>query len=150
MPDTKSRIAHRMERTVEAGIEDVWRALTDSDETRCHFFDSGLESSLMPGATLRYVDDDGTVMVDGSVTEVDEPHRLVHSFALTAAADAAGAEDAPTRVTWALEPGDDGTHVLLVHDGFVGRTATWRYVEDAWEQILDGLADLTGEDDSED
>ena len=32
--------------------------------------------------------------------------------------------------------------VTLVHDGFDSRNATWRAVEDGWEQILDGLVQL--------
>ncbi|MCW2962269.1 MAG: transcriptional regulator, ArsR family [Thermoleophilia bacterium] len=149
MSETQIRISHRHERTIQAPIEDVWRTLTDSDDVRCHFYDSGMDSSLMPGAALRYVTEDGVVTVEGVVEEVDEPHRLVHSFAVTAEGDAAAASDAPSRVTWALEPSDEGTHVLLVHDGFAGRTATWRYVEDAWEQILDGLSELDADEDED-
>ena len=132
------RIEH--ERTVPAGIEDVWRALTDSDEVEQYYYEHTVECSWMPGAPLSYNGEGGVPMIVGEVLEVDEPGRLVHSFSFTKAADPAAAGDAPTRVTWQLEGDDDeGTRILLLHDGFTKETATWRSVEDGWETVLDGL-----------
>ena len=42
----------------------------------------------------------------------------------------------------AIEAQTEPVHVALVHDGFTERSATWRSVEDSWEQLLDGLVDL--------
>jgi len=139
MAETKTSIRHSYERTIPAQIEDVWRAITDSDELESAFFDNLVESTFMPGEPVRYISPEGVVMVDGMVLDVDEPHRLVHSFVYTVAADPEAADDSPSRVTWALEPGDEGTHVSLVHEGFDSRNATWRSVEDGWDGILDAL-----------
>lgn len=146
MTGTRMHLQHAYERVVAADIEDVWRALTDPDEFQQNSYEHLVESSWMPGEPVRYLDADGTVMIEGTVTDVDAPHRLVHTFAFTAAGAADAAGDAPSRVTWAMEPGDEGTRVSLVHDGFDGRTATWRQVEESWDQILDGLVELFDED----
>jgi uncharacterized protein YndB with AHSA1/START domain len=147
MPTARpSQLQHAYERFVPADIEDVWRALTDPDDVQQYYYEQVVESSWMPGEPVRYLDPEGVPMIEGSVLDVDAPHRLVHTFAFTSAAQADAADDAPSRVTWSMEPGDDGTHVSLVHDGFAGETATWRAVEEGWEQILDGLVDLFDQD----
>jgi uncharacterized protein YndB with AHSA1/START domain len=145
MSETRTQLRHAYERMVTAEIEDVWRALTDPDERQQAYYDNVVESTWMPGEPVRYLDADGRPMIEGTVVDVDAPHRLVHTFTFTSHAEADAAGDAPSTVTWALEPGDDGTHVSLVHDGFTSQNATWRAVEEGWDQILDGLVDLFDE-----
>ena len=137
-----AHVQHEYERMITADIEDVWRALTDPDEEQQSYYDNVVESSWMPGEPVRYLDEDGTSMIEGVVVDVDAPHRLVHTFAYTAAASPDAAGDAPSRVIWTMEPDDEGTRVMLVHDGFESRNATWRAVEDGWDGILDGLVQL--------
>ncbi len=146
MTEAKTQLRHDLDRLVTADIEDVWRALTDPDEFQPYYDATAVESSWMPGEPVRFLDEDGELVIEGTVVDVDAPHRLVHTFEFTARGDSAASGDAPTTVTWSLEPGDDGTHVSLVHDGFTTRTATWRSVEDGWEQVLDGLVDLFDEE----
>lgn len=144
MGTARIHLHHTFDRLVHGEIEDVWRAVTDPDDGQHAYDETTVESSWMPGEAVRFLDDDGNVVVAGTVVDVDAPHRLVHTFALAAAAD-----DAPSRVTWQLEPGDDGTFVTLVHDEFAGETATWRAVEDGWDQVLDGLVERFGSADDE-
>lgn len=144
MTDTRTTAAsHAFERELEADIEDVWRALTDPDEAQQHHYEHVVDSTWMPGEPVRYRSGDA-VVIHGTVVDVDPPHRLVHTFAFTSE-EAAG--DEASLVTWTLEPDDDGTRVLLVHEGFGSRNASWRAAEEAWEQILDGLAQVFEERD---
>ena len=141
MTETKRHVQHVYDRMVAADIEDVWRALTDPDEVQqCHY-ENVVESSWMPGEPVRYLDQDGRVMSNGVVVDVDAPHRLVHTFSLTPDSSVDAAGDVPSRVTWTMEPGDEGTRVMLVHD-FDSKNETWRLVEDNWDQVLDGLVGL--------
>jgi len=148
MTEAKTQLRHAYERLVSADIEDVWRALTDPDEEQQHSYENVLESSWMPGEPVRFLDGDGDTLIEGTVVDVDAPHRLVHTFAYTERAVPAAKGDAPSTVTWALEPGDEGTHVSLVHDGFGSQNATWHAAEEGWDQILDGLAGIFGDDDA--
>lgn len=136
---TGTALRLEFERTVPAAIEDVWRALTDSDDVEQYYFDSSVECSWMPGSSLIYSNAEGNAVITGEVLDVDEPNLLVHTFAFTKAGDAAAAGDKPTKVTWTLDTEDEGTRISLRHEGFAGETATWRSVEDGWEQVLDGL-----------
>jgi uncharacterized protein YndB with AHSA1/START domain len=142
MTGTRTQHRREYERLVAAEIEDVWRALTDPDDEQQHAFEHVVESTLMPGEPIRYLDGDDEPMIVGTIVDVDPPHRLVHTFAYTAAADPATVGDAQTRVTWALEPSDEGTTISIVHDGFDSQNATWRAVDDSWDQVLDGLIGL--------
>jgi uncharacterized protein YndB with AHSA1/START domain len=149
MTETKSHVQHCYDRVVTADIEDVWRALTDPDERQQGYYDNVVESSWMPGEPVRYLDANGKVIVEGTVADVDAPHRLVHSFSFTPVASASAAGDPPSRVTWTMEPEDDGTRITLVHDGFETQNETWRAVEDGWEQMLESLAQLFDAEDAE-
>lgn len=142
MATARTQLQHSYERLLPAEIEDVWRALTDPDDVQQYYYENVVESTWMPGEPVRYLDADGAVMITGTVVEVDEPHRLVHTFAFTSHAQADAAGDAESRVTWTMEPSDEGTRVSLVHDRFDSENATWRAVEDGWDQILDGLVEL--------
>lgn len=146
MTGARTHLQHAYDRVVAADIEDVWRALTDPDDVQQNSYEYVVESSWMPGETVRYLDADDAVMIEGTVVDVDAPHRLVHTFSFTSAGSSEAAADAPSQVTWMMEPEDDGTRVSLVHDGFEGRTATWRQVEERWDQILDGLVELFDEE----
>lgn len=151
MADIRSTAArHVHERRIAAEIEDVWRALTDPDDRQQSHYDHVIESSWMPGEPVRWRNADDVVVIEGTVVDVDAPHRLVHTFAYTKEASADAAADEPSTVTWSMEPDDDGTRVTLVHDGFGSQNATWRASEDGWEQLLDGLAQLFDDGDEED
>lgn len=142
MTGTRTHLRHEFERLVTADIEDVWRAMTDPDDEQQHAYELAVDSTWMPGEPVRYLDADGTEMIVGSVIDVDPPHRLVHTFAYTAAADPATVGDRESRVTWALEPSDEGTTISIVHDGFDSQNASWRGAEDSWDQILDVVVDM--------
>lgn len=146
MTDTRTAARHTFERTIAAEIEDVWRALTDPDERQQSHYDFVLDSTLMPGEPLRWRSDDDEVLMEGTVVDVDPPHRLVHTVAITEAGAAGAAADAPSRATITLEPDDEGTRVSVVHDGFDSRNATWRAAEDRWDDLLDALTGLLDED----
>jgi uncharacterized protein YndB with AHSA1/START domain len=77
------------------------------------------------------------------VLEVDPPRRLVQSF--TAHWDAEMGQQAPSRVTWEIEPRGDASRLRVTHDGLT--EAAGRQVSSGWPQILSGMKTLleTGE-----
>jgi uncharacterized protein YndB with AHSA1/START domain len=143
MADATSHAGLSYERMIGSDIDVVWRALTAPDDRQQGYHEQLPESTWMPGEPLRFVDSDGTATIEGTIVDVDAPHRLVHTFSYTAAGNAsAAASDAPSQVTWNFESDDDGTRVTLQHDGLDAQSATWRSAEDGWEQLLDGLTEL--------
>lgn len=128
---------HVFEVELRASPERVWRAIVDGEITRTYFFGTRVESTFEPGAPIGYVEDDGTLALEGTIVEVDPPRRLVATFVMTHHDE--GRKEAPSRVTWSLEPRGDGCALRLVHDelepgGVVSREVKW-----GWEKILNGL-----------
>jgi uncharacterized protein YndB with AHSA1/START domain len=95
---------------IDAPIERVWSELVNTAAPRPFFWNSSWDSKEMaPGNAYRMVSNEGrTVAVVGRIVEMDPPHRLVHSFQLTAL------PDPPSLVTYTLEEKDGGTEFCLV------------------------------------
>jgi uncharacterized protein YndB with AHSA1/START domain/DNA-binding transcriptional ArsR family regulator len=126
--------------------EKLWDALVKPEMTRRFYFGTDVRSALTPGAPIEYVlrDPSGQerVPVVGEVIEATPGRRLVHTFSFPATGDA------PTKVTYDIEPAGAGTVKLtLTHEGFVGETKTWREVGGGWPQVVSALKTLleTGE-----
>jgi uncharacterized protein YndB with AHSA1/START domain len=82
---------------------------------------------------------DGSVWGDGPVLEWDPPHRLVHEW--RSLYDPAMAGEAPSRVTWEIEPaGPRVCRLTLTHDQLDGAPLTAASVSGAgWMFVLSGL-----------
>jgi uncharacterized protein YndB with AHSA1/START domain len=131
---------------IRADQERVWRAITDPEFTRHYFHATAFESSLEPGAPFRYVLPDGTTAVEGTVEEIDPPHRLVTTWRVLY--DAAMAEEPPSRVEWRVEPAGEGlTRVTAVHRDLGRSPLTSASVGLGWTWVLDSLKSFveTGE-----
>lgn len=132
---------------IKAAPERVWEAITKAEFTARYFYGSILKSTLAVGSAFTYFMPDGsTPVIEGEVVACDPPRRLVHTYhSLWGPL----AEDAPTRVTWELEPAQDGvTKLTVVHDEFEGETATFKGLAGGgWTWILSNLKTLleTGE-----
>jgi uncharacterized protein YndB with AHSA1/START domain len=52
-----------------------------------------------------------------------------------------------TEVTWTLTPVTGGTHLKMVHDGFVlpQNQSAYDAMSPGWGKVLDGIARVTGE-----
>jgi uncharacterized protein YndB with AHSA1/START domain len=88
----------------------------------------------------------GVAAVDGVIEQMDPPRRLVQTWHVLY--DAAMAEEAPSRVTWEIDPVGEGlTRVRLVHGDLAGSPLTWANVKDGWVWVLDSMKSLieTGE-----
>jgi uncharacterized protein YndB with AHSA1/START domain len=78
---------------------------------------------------------------DEEVLEADPPRKLVHGW--TSAYDPEAATEEPSRVTWEIEPQDDGvTKLTVVHDQLEGAPKTAESVAGGWMYVLSGLKTL--------
>jgi uncharacterized protein YndB with AHSA1/START domain/DNA-binding transcriptional ArsR family regulator len=131
---------HIYETYIRTTPDALWRALTDPDETMKYFYGTRFQSSLAAGAQWACIDAEGTTILDGEVIESEPERRLVLSFRMLHSPDAA--EDAPSRVTWEIEPQGAVCLLRLSHEGFAGETATYRMVQFGWNPVLSGLKTL--------
>ena len=130
---------HVYEIYIKTTRERLWRAITDSADTRLYYFGTEVKSDWKVDSRLVYLDGD-QVTLDCKILEIEPAHKLVHSF--TMAYDPEMAAERPSRVTWQIEKLGDACRLTLVHDEFDGETKTYREVEHGWAHILSGLKTL--------
>ena len=132
-----SELKHVYEVYIAAAPEKVWAALTESELTRQYYYGNDVISDWKPGSSLVYRDPkDGSESIHCEIVEADPPRRLVHTFSFPETGDA------PSRVTWSIEPRGAASLLVLTHDQFTGETSTYKSVQHGWVPILSGLKTL--------
>jgi uncharacterized protein YndB with AHSA1/START domain len=123
---------------IKATPEQVWDAITKSEFTTRYFFASRIE---MTDGRRRAYGPNGELWGDSAILEEDPPRRLVHEWQGLYDPDLAA--EGTSRVTWELEPQDDGiTKLTLIHDQLEGAPKTAESVAGGWMFVLSGLKTL--------
>ncbi|MEV6631830.1 metalloregulator ArsR/SmtB family transcription factor [Actinoplanes sp. NPDC051470] len=122
---------------IQAGAEQVWRALTDADLT-ARFWGHANVSDWQPGSSWehRRVDGSGIADAAGTVITAEPPTRLVITFG-----DSAPADREPSVVTFLIEPYQDIVRLTVTHE----RLATmddFRDISGGWPAVLSNLKSL--------
>lgn len=107
----------KVERSIvlESPIDDVWHALTDPHQLSS-WFGALVDLDVRPGGTGRFVSDDGEVR-DAVVVAVDAPKHVTFQWWTVGGGRSGG--PATTRVSFDLEPVEEGTKLTVVERGFV-------------------------------
>ncbi|HEY6053009.1 MAG TPA: SRPBCC domain-containing protein [Gaiellaceae bacterium] len=124
---------------IRATPEQIWDAITKPEFTVKYFYGAAIENS----ATRHFSHGpDGSTWADGPVFEFDPPKRLVHEWRSLYSDELA--QEEPSRVTWEIEPQEDGTTLLtVVHDRLEGAPKTAESVSGTgWMYVLSGLKTL--------
>jgi uncharacterized protein YndB with AHSA1/START domain len=107
---------------VKAEPDRVWRAITDGVETAQYYYGTRVGSDWNPGSRIVYEYSDGSVAADGEVLEIDPPRRLAMTF--HARWDPEIEAEGPVRMTWEIEPAEDGaSKVTVITSGAGAKTA---------------------------
>jgi uncharacterized protein YndB with AHSA1/START domain len=128
---------------IKASPEAIWEAITTPEFTMKYFHGSYVDSTFEPGAPYNGYSADRTQhWVDGEVLEVEPPRRLAHTW--RSLYDPEAAAEPHSRVTWEIEPQDDGTALLtVVHDQLEDAPKTAASVAGpGWMLVLSGLKTL--------
>jgi uncharacterized protein YndB with AHSA1/START domain len=141
--DTEVQTTQVYNIVIKATPEAVFEAITRPEFTERYFY--GARITVVPD---RYTSlgPDGEVWADESVYEYDPPRRLVHGWRSRYSPELASEDE--SRVTWEIEPRDNGTCVLtVIHDRLEGAPKTAAAVSGGWMTVLSGLKTLleTGE-----
>ena len=129
---------------IKASAEEIWEAITKPEWTARYFH--GARITVTPDhSDSRSAD--GDVWGDSAVEVFDPPRKLVHGWRSLYDPELAAEDE--SRVTWEIEPQDDGTCLLtVVHDRLEGAPKTAADVAGVgWMTVLSGLKTLleTGE-----
>jgi uncharacterized protein YndB with AHSA1/START domain len=124
---------------IKATAEQIWDAITKPEFTQQYFY--GARISVVPDH-YRSLGPDDAVWGESGVEEFDPPHRLVHGWRSLYDPEMAAEEE--SRVTWEIEPREDGTCLLtVVHDRLEGAPKTAASVSgQGWTMVLSGLKTL--------
>jgi uncharacterized protein YndB with AHSA1/START domain len=130
---------------IRATPEAIWDAITKPEFTTRYFYGARIE--VTPDWRRTYAPDGGDDWGEGAVMEYDPPRRLVHEWRSRWNEELAAEE--PSRVTWEIEPRENGLALLTVtHDRLEGAPKTAASVSGTgWMMVLSGLKTLleTGE-----
>jgi uncharacterized protein YndB with AHSA1/START domain len=123
---------------IQASPEQIWEAITKPEFTAKYFYAARVE--LVNGRRMSY-GPNGELWGDEAIVESDPPRKLVHQW--RSQYDPELAAEEPSRVTWEIEPQDEGvTKLTVVHDQLEGAPKTAESVAGGWMYILSGLKTL--------
>jgi uncharacterized protein YndB with AHSA1/START domain len=129
---------------IKATPEQIWDAITKPEFTRRYFHNAAITVTPKRRETRG---PNGEVWGDTDVIEYDPPRKLVHGWC--SLYDQELAEEEESRVSWEIEPGDDGVSLLtVVHDRLEGAPKTASKVAGVgWMGVLSSLKSFleTGE-----
>jgi len=131
---------HVYEIYIRTTPEKLWKAITDPAFTKQYFYEHLVESTWTAGAPYTHRTADGTLRLEGTIIDIQPPHRLVQTFASPSMEDMKN--DRPSRVTWLIEKRGEACKLTLIHDDFDGETATFKSVGPGWNPVLSGLKTL--------
>jgi len=120
---------------INAPIERVWSELVNTTSPRPFFWDSNWDTpEFAAGNPYRMISNNGkTVAVIGRILEMDPPHKLVHSFRLTALPDPA------STVTYTLKETPEGTEFCLITENVVAGSKSEKSMADGSKFIVENF-----------
>lgn len=124
---------------VRATPQEVWDAITLPEFTTRYFHGAAITITAQRYSSIG---PDGSTWGDSEVLEFDPPRRLVHGW--RSLYDPELAVEPESRVTWEIEPADDGTcRLTVVHDHLGGSPRTASTVSGfGWAGVVSGLKTL--------
>jgi uncharacterized protein YndB with AHSA1/START domain len=140
--------AIEVEKVLPYPPEKIWRTLTTSESIAKWL----MPNDFVPAAGHRFKfrtkpigDWDGVVHCE--VLECDPPKLLRYSWKGGADTNPAYGSRLDTTVTWTLTPVGGGTHLHMVHDGFVfpGNQFAFDVMKPGWGKVMDAIAGVTAE-----
>jgi uncharacterized protein YndB with AHSA1/START domain len=129
--------------TIDAAMEDVWRALTTPKAIEEWFFGVETESDWQVGSSLVHRGEwQGKPYEDkGTITRIEPPTTLVH----THWSPAGGLPDEPgnyQEVRWTLGKTGDGATVLTLNESNLPSEEAKAVSDQAWDAALQKLKEL--------
>ncbi|MFB9265721.1 SRPBCC domain-containing protein [Bradyrhizobium erythrophlei] len=137
-----------VEKVLPYAADKIWRTLTTSEAIAKWLMPNDFVAATGRKFNFRTTpmgDWDGVVHCE--VLDCDPPKLLRYSWKGGADTNPDYGSKLDTTVTWTLTPVEGGTHLRMVHDGFVfpGNQFAFDVMSPGWGKVLDGIARVTAE-----
>ena len=125
---------------IAGSVADVWRAITDGDQTMKYFYETRVESTWEPGSPIRYLGKDGSVVADGETISCEPEARLEMMF--HARWDPELEAEGPVREVWIVADAGETTMLSVeMHDVAID-SKTYSEFTGGFPFIVSGLKTL--------
>ena len=121
----------------------VWQALTSPEFTELYWHSTRVRSDWQEGGRIVFMvdsEDGERIGCEGTLLSVEEPSTLSYTWRFPGNPEVA--DEAPSRVTFTLEPEGDCTRLTVVHDQFPEDSKMQGLVSGGWPYVLAGLKTL--------
>ena len=137
-----------VEKILPYAPEKIWRTLTQSERITRWLMPNDFEATLGHRFTFRTKpmgDWDGVVHCE--VLQCDPPRLLRYSWKGGTDSNPEYGSRLNSEVSWTLTPVEGGTHVKMVHDGFIfpGNRFAYEAMSPGWGRVMDAIARVTSE-----
>lgn len=120
--------------------EKVWTGLTSPEFTKQYWHRTRVQSDYRVGSPIEFLLESGEVGCEGKILRADHPTEL--SFTWRFPNNPETKSEAPSRVTFRLEPITSGTKLTVIHDNFPDESKMFEMVRDGWPLVVCGLKTL--------
>ncbi len=136
-------MTHRYQIFIRTTPEKLWQAITSKEMSPSYYFGTAVMSDWKEGSRYTYESPD-VLMIDGTIVEIDPPHKLVQTFNAHWQPEAKALGE--SRVTWLIEPEGTACRLTLIHEELDNVPFAQGIIE-GWSKILSSLKSLleTGE-----
>ena len=125
---------------IAGSVADVWRAITDGDQTVKYFYETRVESTWEPGSPIRYLGKDGSLVADGEIISCEPEARLEMMF--HARWDPELEAEGPVREVWIVADAGETTMLSVeMHDVAID-SKTYSEFTGGFPFIVSGLKTL--------
>jgi uncharacterized protein YndB with AHSA1/START domain len=125
---------------INAAPEKVWEALTTPEFTAQYWHQTRVHSEFRVGAPIEFFVDDDRVGCEGEILVAERPRKLSYTWSFPGNPEVC--DEAPSRVTFVLEPLGSGTKLIVCHDRFPAGSIMYDFVTNGWPLVLSGLKTL--------
>jgi len=125
---------------IAGSVADIWRAITDGDQTVKYFYETRVESTWEPGSPIRYLGKDGSLVADGEIISCEPEARLEMMF--HARWDPELEAEGPVREVWIVADAGETTMLSVeMHDVAID-SKTYSEFTGGFPFIVSGLKTL--------
>ena len=138
-----NNVKYVYETLIAVAREEVWKGLTMAEFTRQYWHSTRVSSDWAVDSRIEFLvdgDNGDEVGCEGKILKCNYPAELSYTWQFPRNPDTR--DEAPSRVTFFLEPVGEYTKLTVVHDRFPDDSKMYGLVSGGWIHVIAGLKTL--------